>query len=95
MFGIVQWVPCQPGSQPQVASKRPHLVGVKDNAHITTQMPRSEFQYSWIDTTLGHKYGIRSGKQYIYGYQSRNGEEIVDINNDSFTVKPSIDLLDA
>ena len=30
VLGIVQRVPCQPGSQPQVAVRRPHLVGVTD-----------------------------------------------------------------
>ena len=69
---------------------RPRLVGVRDNAHISTQMPRSEFQYSWIDSTLRHDFGIKSGKQYIYGYQSKNGEEIVDIKGENITIKDSI-----
>ena len=53
--------------------QQPHLVLKNDNANVQSDLPRSDFQYSWIDKSLGHKYGIRSGKQRIYGYAPRDG----------------------
>ena len=46
---------------------------VYNNAFVTTPIPQSEFQYSWINNSLGYDYGIDSGAQKIYGYAPRNG----------------------
>ena len=50
-----------------------------NNAHMSSLLPRSEFQYSWITSSLGYNYGILSGsdpytgKQRIYGYAPTDG----------------------
>jgi len=62
----------------------PDLVVRHDNAFVGSTLPRSDFQYSWIDKTIGHDYGIRSGKQNIFGYAPKNGEIVVDQKADEY-----------
>ena len=44
-----------------------------NNGFVTTPIPASEYQYSWIADGLGDNYGISSGKQYIFGYAPPDG----------------------
>jgi hypothetical protein len=50
-----------------------------NNAHFSSLLPRSDFQYSWITSSLGYNYGILSGtdpytgRQRIYGYAPTDG----------------------
>jgi hypothetical protein len=50
-----------------------------DNAHIGSLIPRSDFQYSWVTSSLGYNYGILSGstpytgRQRIYGFAPLDG----------------------
>ena len=53
---------------------KPELKYIHDNAYINTPIPRSDFQYSWITSSLGSNYSIHSGKQVIYGYAPRGGK---------------------
>ena len=41
-----------------------------DNMHINTPIPRSEFQYSWINNALSDPF---DGTQHIVGYAPRDG----------------------
>ena len=44
-----------------------------DNYFIRSILPRSDFQYSWITSSLGNNYSITSGKQRMFGYAPRDG----------------------
>ena len=50
-----------------------------NNAHFNSLIPMSDFQYSWVTSSLGYNYGILSGsepysgKQRIYGYAPTDG----------------------
>ena len=69
------------GRRPTDTSTIPVPVFNEDhnNAHISSLLPRSDFQYSWVTSSLGYNYGIVSGsepytgKQRIYGYAPADG----------------------
>lgn len=44
-----------------------------DNGFVTSIIPRSDFQYTWITSSLGSNYSITSGKQRMFGYAPRDG----------------------
>ena len=44
-----------------------------DNFFVRSTLPRSDFQYSWITSSLGNNYSIRSGKQRMFGYAPKDG----------------------
>jgi hypothetical protein len=51
----------------------PVLVKRHDNMYISTPIPRSDFQYTWVTSSLGSNYSITSGKQRMYGYAHPTG----------------------
>tara|TARA_Y100000114_G_scaffold31134_2_gene26749 strand:+ start:9209 stop:15685 length:6477 start_codon:yes stop_codon:yes gene_type:complete len=51
----------------------PVFVKRYDNMYISSPIPRSDFQYKWITSTLGSNYSITSGKQRMYGYADPTG----------------------
>ena len=44
-----------------------------NNSHFTSLIPRSEFQYLWVTSSLRNSYSYKSGKQRIYGYAPADG----------------------
>ena len=44
-----------------------------DNGFVISSIPRSEFQYKWITSSLGDNYSITSGKQRMFGYAPKDG----------------------
>jgi hypothetical protein len=44
-----------------------------DNSFVVSSLPRSEFQYSWINSAIGSNYNVYSGKQRIFGYAPLDG----------------------
>ena len=44
-----------------------------DNFFVRSTLPRSDFQYTWITSSLGDNYSITSGKQRMFGYAPRDG----------------------
>lgn len=51
----------------------PVLVTRHDNMHINSPIPRSDFQYKWVTSSIGSNYSITSGKQRMYGYAHPTG----------------------
>jgi len=51
----------------------PILVEKHDNMFISTPVPASDFQYSWINNTLKTEFDIYSGQQNHYRYSPANG----------------------
>ena len=44
-----------------------------DNFFVRSTIPRSDYQYSWVTSSLGSNYSINSGKQRMFGYAPRDG----------------------
>jgi hypothetical protein len=44
-----------------------------DNFFVRSTIPRSDYQYSWVTSSLGSNYSINSGKQRMFGYAPRGG----------------------
>ena len=63
------------GRRPTDTSTIPAPVFNEDhnNAHFSSLLPRSEFQYTWVTSSLGSSYSYKSGKQRIYGYADPDG----------------------
>ena len=63
----------------------PVLITRHDNAYINSPIPRSDFQYKWVTSSLGDNYSITSGKQRMYGYAHPTGilSSSVEIDGDS------------
>ena len=59
-----------------------------NNAFVTTPIPASDYQYTWVTGTLGNNYSIHSGKQYIFGYAPHDGihEEKISTATGNITV---------
>ena len=51
----------------------PVLVTRHDNMYINSPIPRSDFQYKWVTSSIGSNYSITSGKQRMYGYAHPSG----------------------
>ena len=51
----------------------PVLVKRHDNMYINSPIPRSDFQYKWVTSSIGSNYSITSGKQRMYGYAHPTG----------------------
>jgi hypothetical protein len=75
------------GRRPTDTSTIPVPVFNEDhnNAHMSSLLPRSDFQYSWVTSSLGSNYSYKSGKQRIYGYAPADGmlSSSVDIGGES------------
>lgn len=69
----------KPTSESQLSS--PVFNEDHNNGFFQSPIPQSDYQYSWLTGSLGSNYGIRSGKQRIYGYAPRDGE-LVDTEID-------------
>jgi len=63
----------------------PVLITRHDNMYISSPIPRSDFQYKWVTSSLGSNYSITSGKQRMYGYAHPTGilSSSVTIDGDS------------
>ena len=51
----------------------PVLKNSYDNGFVTSPIPRTEYQYSWIKDSLGSNYSVIQGKQRLYGYAPADG----------------------
>jgi hypothetical protein len=51
----------------------PDFVVRYDNSFVNSPIPRSDFQYTWVTSSLGSNYSITSGKQRMYGYAHPTG----------------------
>ena len=44
-----------------------------DNFSVQSLFPSSDYNYSWISSSLGSNYSVRSGTQKVFGYWPKNG----------------------
>ena len=45
----------------------------RDNFYVQNILPQSDYNYSWVETSLGSNYSVRSGKQKVFGYWPKDG----------------------
>ena len=65
----------------------PSFKNTYDNGFVISPLPRSDYQYKWIDSTLRDSYSVMSGKQRVFGYAPRDGivsSSVVIDNNSGF-----------
>ena len=44
-----------------------------NNFYVQTTLPQSDYNYSWISSSLGSNYNVQSGTQKVFGYWPKNG----------------------
>lgn len=62
---------------------------IHNNFYIQSPIPASDYNYSWVTSSLGDNYSIRSGTQKVYGYWPKNGIRLVDGVFDSAITFPT------
>ena len=62
---------------------------IHNNFYIQSPIPASDYNYSWVTSSLGDNYSIRSGTQKVYGYWPKNGIHLVDGVFDSAITFPT------
>ena len=62
---------------------------VHNNFYVQSPIPASDYNYSWVTSSLGSNYSIRSGTQKVYGYWPKNGIRKVGGVFDSAITFPS------
>ncbi len=46
---------------------------INNNYYVQSPIPASDYNYSWVTSSLGDNYSIRSGTQKVYGYWPKTG----------------------
>ena len=54
------------------------LVKKTNNFYLQTQIPASDYHYSWVTSSLGDNYSVSSGRQKVFGYWPKDGILIRD-----------------
>jgi hypothetical protein len=49
------------------------IVERKNNFYYQSHLPASDYNYSWVTSSLGNNYSVRSGKQKVFGYWPKDG----------------------
>ena len=62
----------------------------KDNYFVQSSLPSSDYNYSWVDSSLGNNYSVTSGKQKVFGYWPKKGEISSSAGVDSAIIFPTI-----
>jgi hypothetical protein len=62
-----------------------------NNEFFQSAIPQSDFQYSWVTSSIGENYSVHSGKQRIYGHAPKDGELIDGARTSDVAVFNGID----
>ena len=62
------------GRKIEVSSSYPKFNYDYDNGYVTHPIPRSDFQYSWINAATSYDYDAYSGQQVMYAHAPPEGE---------------------
>ena len=60
-----------------------------NNFYVQSTLPQSDYNYSWVDSSLGDNYSVRSGTQKVFGYWPKNGMHSSSVGYDSAITFPS------
>ena len=60
-----------------------------NNFYVRSTLPQSDYNYSWISSSLGSNYSVRSGTQKVFGYWPKNGTNKVNGVFDSAITFPT------
>jgi hypothetical protein len=45
----------------------------RDNFFVQSILPQSDYNYSWVTSSLGSNYSVRSEAQKVFGFWPKNG----------------------
>lgn len=60
-----------------------------NNFYVQSTLPQSDYNYSWVDSSLGDNYSVRSGTQKVFGYWPKNGMHSSSVGYDSAITFPT------
>ena len=66
-------VPRLSGSDSDVSAKQVEIVEKRNNFYLQSHLPASDYHYSWVTSSLGDNYSVRSGRQKVFGYWPKDG----------------------
>ena len=49
------------------------IVVRRNNFYYQSHLPASDYHYSWVTSSLGDNYSVRSGNQKVFGYWPKDG----------------------
>jgi len=49
------------------------FIDKRNNYYLQSHLPASDYHYSWVTSSLGDNYSVRSGKQKVFGYWPKDG----------------------
>ncbi len=61
----------------------------RNNFTVQTPIPQSDYNYSWVTSSLGSNYSVRSGVQKVYGYWPKDGILSSSVGFDSAITFPT------
>jgi hypothetical protein len=59
------------------------IVERRNNFYYQSHLPTSDYNYSWVTSSLGSNYSVRSGKQKVFGYWPKDGILVSNITTGS------------
>ena len=74
---------------PRSASSTIEIVERNNNYNFNSTIPSSDYNYSWVTSSLGNNYTVRSGTQKVFGYWPKDGLNKVNQIIDSAITFPS------
>lgn len=74
---------------PRSASNSVQIVEKNNNYNYQSIIPASDYNYSWVDSSLGNNYNVRSGTQKVFGYWPKDGMNKVNNVFDSAITFPT------
>jgi len=74
---------------PRSGSSAIEIVERSNNYNYQSTIPSSDYNYSWVTSSLGNNYNVRSGTQKVFGYWPKDGVNKVNGVFDSAITFPS------
>jgi hypothetical protein len=74
---------------PRSGSEAAVIVERHNNYNFSSTIPASDYNYSWVTSSLGDNYSVRSGTQKVFGYWPKDGINKVNGIFDSAITFPS------
>ena len=65
------------------------IVERRNNFYYQSHLPTSDYNYSWVTSSLGNNYSVRSGKQKVFGYWPKDGILSSSVGFDSAIAFPT------
>jgi hypothetical protein len=74
---------------PRSSSSDVEIIQKRNNFYVQSTLPQSDYNYSWVTSSLGNNYNVRSGTQKVFGYWPKNGMHSSSVGFDSAIIFPT------